>query len=202
MSIAVIILAGGEGRRIGGGKPLRRLGGERLIDRVLRQARQWSDAVAVALREGDAPEIVDAEILFDDPAVDGPLAGLVSGARFAATKGAELLLTLPVDVPFLPADLPQRLSAAMTDGVNAALPTSGGELHTVCGLWRVEALGAAGAYVRQGRRSLKGFAAMIGFVAVEWPAEPFDPFFNVNDPEQLALAERRVAQKSSSSTGS
>ena len=47
----MVILAGGEGSRIGGGKPLMRLAGERLIDRALRTARGWSDLIAVAVRD-------------------------------------------------------------------------------------------------------------------------------------------------------
>ena len=49
--VAVVILAGGEGTRIGGGKPLRRLAGERLIDHALRTAHGWSNMVAVAVRD-------------------------------------------------------------------------------------------------------------------------------------------------------
>ena len=48
----IVILAGGEGRRIGGGKPQRLLGGETLLDRALRRARSWSDEVLVAARHG------------------------------------------------------------------------------------------------------------------------------------------------------
>jgi molybdopterin-guanine dinucleotide biosynthesis protein A len=48
----IVILAGGEGRRIGGGKPQRMLGGETLLDRALGRARSWSDEVLVAARLG------------------------------------------------------------------------------------------------------------------------------------------------------
>ena len=44
----IVILAGGAGRRIGGGKPLRMLGGVTLLDRALAIARAWSDEVLVA----------------------------------------------------------------------------------------------------------------------------------------------------------
>ena len=44
-------------------------------------------------------------------------------------------------------------------------------------------------YLAGGRRSLRGFAERVGFVAVEWPAGPIDPFFNVNNAADLARAE-------------
>jgi molybdopterin-guanine dinucleotide biosynthesis protein A len=34
---------------------------------------------------------------------------------------------------------------------------------------------------------------MVGYVAVEWPADPVDPFANVNTPEDLLQAEHRSA---------
>ena len=45
------------------------------------------------------------------------------------------------------------------------------------------------AYAAAGRRSLWGFAEEVGFAPVVWPEQPIDPFFNVNSPEDLALAE-------------
>ena len=48
-------------------------------------------------------------------------------------------------------------------------------------------------YLAGERRSLKGFASMIGCREVEWPSDPFDPFFNINTADELAQAERRAA---------
>ncbi|MEA3012089.1 MAG: molybdenum cofactor guanylyltransferase [Sphingomonadales bacterium] len=168
----IVILAGGEGRRIGGGKPMRRLAGETLIDRALRRARTWSDEVLVAAREGGDLE--------DDPEVEGPLGGVAA----ALALGGDVL-TIPCDMPFLPDDLPARLAS----GKAAALAASGGHLHPVCALWTAEAATGLPAYLATGRRSLKGFAEAVGYEAAEWPVEPYDPFFNINDEADLARAE-------------
>ena len=45
-------------------------------------------------------------------------------------------------------------------------------------------------YLAFGKRSLKGFAEMVGYAVAEWPTEPFDPFFNVNSAEDLVQAEQ------------
>lgn len=168
----IVILAGGEGRRIGGGKPQRLLGGETLLDRALRRARSWSDEVLVAAREGGD--------LQDDPAVEGPLGGVAA----ALALGGDVL-TIPCDMPFLPDDLPARLRSEAV----ATIAASGGRLHPVCGLWKTGAVAILPAYLATGRRSLTGFAEAVGYQAVEWPAEPVDPFFNVNDEADLARAE-------------
>jgi molybdenum cofactor guanylyltransferase len=164
----IVILAGGEGRRIGGGKPARLLGGQSLIDRALARARSWSDTVLVARREGD------------DPAIEGPLGGVAA----ALALGGDVL-TIPCDMPFLPDDLPARL----VSGKAVTMAASGGHLHPVCALWKAEAAAGLPAYLATGRRSLRGFAEAVGHEAVEWPSEPFDPFFNINDEADLARAE-------------
>ena len=183
--LLVALLAGGEGRRIGGAKPQRRFGGETLLARALRTARHWSEDLKVVVR---APDQADgAPFLLDDPAIAGPLGGLAAALRFARAQGYESVLTLPCDMPLAPAELADRLCAAV--GPGAAVAASGGELHPVCALWPAAALDRLDSYLATGRRSLRGFAEAVGFVAVEWPVEPFDPFFNINDEADLRRAE-------------
>ena len=184
MSPAIVILAGGESRRMGGGKPLRVLAGRTLLDRAIDRARSWSDEVVVAAR--DSAQLGGAEVkaLIDPPGLEGPLAGLASALRVARP----VVLTIPCDMPFLPDDLPDRLAAALP-GHRAALAASGGHVHPVCGLWRTDALANVRGYAASGRRSLIGFAQSIGYAEVEWAG---NPFFNVNSPEQLAEAEARL----------
>ena len=191
--IAVVILAGGEGSRLGGGKPLRILGGERLIDRAVRQARMWSATLAVAVRDAAQVRGCKVEVIQDREDVEGPLGGLASALQFAVERQCELLLTIPADMPFLPDDLLNRLAAPIADQ-SCALSSSGGHVHPVCGLWKVSAADQLEVYVATGRRSLRGLAEVVGCAVVEWPSEPLDPFFNVNTPEHLAEAERRLSR--------
>lgn len=191
MTFAVVILAGGEGRRIGGGKPQRSFAGERLIDRALRRAKGWSDRVTVAVRDPAQVEPIEARLIHDDPQLPGPLGGLASALVYAEQEGRDLLLTIPIDMPFLPDDLPARLLGSIGDH-RAAIASSSGQLHPVCALWRTAVRADIAAYAAEGRRSLRGLAATVGFVAADWPAEPDDPFFNVNFAEDLCAAERRL----------
>jgi len=185
MNPAILILAGGEGRRIGGDKPRRLLGGRTLLEWSIEKARRWSDKVAVAARTLEQVGEAGVPILLDPPGLEGPLGGLASAFRLERPT----VLTIACDMPFLPDDLPERLAAALP-GHGAALAASGGQVHPVCGLWRAEALSEVSGYAASGRRSLIGFAASIGYSAVEWPD---DPFFNVNRPEDLVEAEARLA---------
>ena len=114
------------------------------------------------------------------------------GRNRVRTAGREAVLTIPADMPFLPAHLGKRLSAEIGQ-YGAAITSSCGHLHPIGGLWRVSALDKLDGYLATGRRSLKGFAEAIGFRAVDWPIEPRDPFFNINSAEDLAIAERMLA---------
>lgn len=172
---------------MGGAKPLRRLGQTTLVGRALALARTYSRDVAVAVRDGaQVARAVDAPLLLDDPAIEGPLAGLASALRFAARRGADCVLTLPCDSPCLPPDLATRLRGALTDSRPVAMGQSAGRMHPVCAVWRVETLDALPAYLATGRRSLGGFAAVVGMTAVDWPYAEFDPFANANTPGELA----------------
>lgn len=182
--LGVVILAGGEARRMGGGKPLRMLAGRTLLDRAIERAMRWSDRVVIAARSREQVAGVALPVVIDPPGVAGPLAGLAS----AREAGRVLVLTIPCDMPFLPDDLPARLSAGLP-GHAAALAASGGRVHPVCGLWRSEALADLQRYLDIGRRSVLGFAEAIGYAVVEGNPEAF---VNVNTPEDLARAEARL----------
>lgn len=189
--IAAVVLAGGEGRRIGGGKPLRMLGGKTLLTRAVGQAAAFSDRVALAVRHPGQVGAPEGLAVIADAPIEGPLGGVAAALAYARAQGRAAVLTLPCDMPFTPLDLGARLDAALDDHT-AAIATSGGRMHPVCGLWRVEALEQLPVYAASGRRSLKGFAEAVGFTAVDWPIEPGDPFFNVNTEEDLAEAEARL----------
>jgi uncharacterized membrane protein YbaN (DUF454 family)/molybdopterin-guanine dinucleotide biosynthesis protein A len=177
---------------MGGAKPMRRYGEATLAAHALTLARRWSPRVAVAVRDpGQVGDEVDAPLVLDDPAVPGPAAGLAAAFAFARAQGAARLLTLPCDTPRLPDDLLERLDAALVPGAAVAVASSGGVLHPVCALWRVEAAERLPAYLASGRASLRGFAADCGMVEVEWPAEPEDPFAGANTPRELAALQPR-----------
>lgn len=181
-----VVLAGGEGRRMGGSKPLRRLGRTTLIGRALELARDYSPMVAVAVRDdSQVAGAVDVLMLLDDPKLPGPLAGLASALGLARGQGAPAVLTIPCDAPRLPADLAVRLQAALGPMSDVAVASSGGRLHPVCALWRVGVLDALPTYVASGSASLTGLAGAVGMSVVEWPAGERDPFANANTPDEL-----------------
>lgn len=182
---AIVVLAGGEGARMGGDKPLRLWRGQRLIDRALALAHGYGEDVAIAVRRADQIGATRERQLVDRPDVAGPLAGLHSALAFAAECGRSYVLTIPCDCPLLPADLLRVLREGRRGACCAVLPRSGGVLHPACGLWDVSALERLPAYIASGRLSLWRFAEAVGVHVVDWAIEAADPFANANTPEDL-----------------
>ena len=189
MSLVVAILAGGSGSRIGGDKPRRLLCGTRLLDRALTAVRVAAAPVILVVRRPEQVEGFDGTVVLDAPGIEGPLAGLFSALTWAANTGANRVLTLPCDMPFVPDDLHRRLDQALTSNVGVAVAASGGRLHPVCALWRTTAALTLVQRVCEGRLSLHGLSEAVGRAVVDWPVDGGDPFININTAADLAAAE-------------
>src|ERR1700723_2202755 len=108
MQIAGVIIAGGKGVRLGGGKPARAFGRSTLLDAVIARARPQVDALALNVRAAESERYRDRglELFTDSEEGDiGPLAGILAGLEWAERRGAIWLATFPADTPFLPRDL-------------------------------------------------------------------------------------------------
>nr|WP_198157675.1 molybdenum cofactor guanylyltransferase MobA [Methylobacterium nodulans] len=200
-----VILAGGLARRMGGGdKPLLRLGGQTLLARVAARFAPQCAAGLILNANGDPARFAGAfagPVVPDPiPGAPGPLAGVLAALDHAAAHHPEVDFVASVagDTPFLPADFVARLHASRAAaGTPLATAVSGGRSHFVDGLWPValrEDLRAA--LVEQGLRRVGQWIADHGAAQAEWPAEPVDPFLNLNTPEDLAVAEAIAARGS------
>ncbi|WP_416896519.1 MAG: molybdenum cofactor guanylyltransferase MobA [Minwuia sp.] len=196
MSVAGVILAGGQARRMGGGqKALLELKGRHLIGHVIARITPQADPLALNVNTPhpayDAlglPQIADSVSGYP-----GPLAGILSGLEWAALQepAPDWLLSAPTDAPLLPDDLAERLiEAADREDAEIAVATSGGRTHPVVALWRVGlAAPLRQALVEDDVRKIDRFTAGRRTVHVEWDTAGGDPFFNINRPEDLAEAE-------------
>jgi molybdopterin-guanine dinucleotide biosynthesis protein A len=196
-----LVLAGGLARRMGGGdKPRTSIGGVTILSRVLERLKpQCSRMVLNA--NGDPARFADTglSVIADDvPDFAGPLAGILAGLDWAAKNAPDVVtvVSVPGDCPFLPRDLVARLNEARAaSGKPLACARSGEWRHPVVGLWPV-ALRAdlRHALTQEDLRKIELWTARHGVALADWPAEPVDPFFNVNTPEDVAAAERLAAQ--------
>jgi molybdopterin-guanine dinucleotide biosynthesis protein A len=119
-----------------------------------------------------------------------PLAGLHAALRFTKSVDADVLMTVPSDTPFLPFDLAAKLlENTMASG--AAIAASGGQEHYIIGAWKTELLDdLEHAIAKDGLFRVKDWTHRASAQKVEWPVESYDPFFNVNTPEDLIRAQQ------------
>jgi molybdenum cofactor guanylyltransferase len=198
--VSGVVLAGGLARRIGGGdKPLCKIGGHTILSRVIARLEPQCERLFLSAN-GDPMRFasfglpVIADGVKQHP---GPLAGILAGLDWAAAHrpNTQWILSVPGDCPFLPRDLVVRLHQAVSaEDAELAVAASHGRSHPVIGLWKVALRDALReALVVEGLRKVQGWTARHRVATVAWPDEPLDPFFNVNNVEDLAEAERLAA---------
>ena len=185
-----VVLAGGRASRMGGGdKPLLGLGGEPMLSHVVRRLRLAHERIALSAN-GPPERFASFGLpVLADATSAGPLSGILAALRWAAGEGSDAVLTVPGDAPFLPVGIADALSPA------PAMAASGGRRHPTAALWRTADAAALAGHLAGLDPTLKrgfsvvGFADAIGMRVVAFEAEPFDAFFNVNTPDDLARAE-------------
>ncbi|MCF8465887.1 MAG: molybdenum cofactor guanylyltransferase MobA [Sneathiella sp.] len=197
-----LLLAGGQSRRMGGGaKFLQELRGRTLLSRIVDTLRPQVTEMVLNMNM-DIEDIVSPDIAVLKDSVSGfvgPLSGILTGLEYFNEKkvDASHMLSVPTDAPFMPADLVSRLAAALGPRDNTiVMARSAGRVHPVAALWPLSlASDLRAALVGEDLRKILVFADRYTRVEVTWEDDEGDPFFNINRPEDLAEAERRLQQE-------
>ena len=191
MSAAItgVVLAGGQGRRMGGvDKGLRPLRGRPMVAWVIERLQPQVDEVLI-----NANQNLDRYAAFGHRVIPdaiggfaGPLAGLQRGLTEAAHG---LVLTVPCDSPFLPADLARRLVTALDrECADLAVARTGDQPHPVFCLCRRSVLPGLTAFLEGGGRKIDAWYAALRVVEVAFDDQA-EAFININTREELAAAE-------------
>lgn len=185
-AITGIVLAGGQGRRMGGvDKGLVELAGAPLAAHVIgRLAPQVATIVINANQNLERygalgyPVVPDAVGGFA-----GPLAGLHAGMTSAKTT---FVVTAPCDSPFLPLDLVARLGVALAArDAQLAVAKTFDQPHPVFALVRRDVLPHLASFLEGGGRKIDAWYATIAHVEVNFDDEA-EAFRNINTAAELA----------------
>jgi molybdenum cofactor guanylyltransferase len=198
--VAAVVLAGGRGERLGGAvKANLTVGGIRLLDRVVAALGNIPHPILLSHGAISPHDIGPMGGLIPVPDLEadyaGPLAGLAGAVAWCLTaeEPPQLLLTVAVDTPFVPADFATRMAGAV-EGQQAVVAGHGGQRYPTNAIWRLSAIADLPDRVREGTapRSLMRLADSLGASSLEWPEiAGGDPFANANTPPDLeALAAR------------
>jgi molybdenum cofactor guanylyltransferase len=185
----ICVLAGGASRRFGSNKALALLGGKPIVQHVIDRIKPQSNGpIAINANSDDGLAELGLAIIPDTKwNGEGPLAGLANALAWTSEMKASEVVTVALDLPFLPLDLVSRLAVTGSPSITA----SGDQTHPVNGIWKAGQLDALEAYLQSGRRSAHGWAkeCKASVTSYEKAANGIDPFLNVNTPEDLAKAE-------------
>lgn len=194
-----LVLAGGKSRRMQGlKKPDLLLAGEPLLLRVIERVKPQVSRVLVNLNEPvtnfDLPGYpIVPDVVSGYP---GPLTGLVSAFDYLSEhdrhRTIRAVLLVPCDGPFLPANLADRLLAALNEKrADVACVRIDGNVQPTFSLWEIGTRDVARTMLfDRAEGGFKGLMRALTTVYVDWPAEEPDPFFNINTMDDLRLAER------------
>lgn len=188
-----LILAGGEGSRLGGvRKAGLRIGGVPLLERVASAIA--SDVSELLIASGQEDTLGSYTCIRDESATQmGPLAGIRTAVRYLEMRAEpeDVLISVAVDTPFLPPDYVKRLKSAAAE-TGAAYAAWGENIYPTNSAWRLNALRDA---LEDADESAgpKAILRELGATPVDWTKESAnDPFANINALDDLIALQRRA----------
>ena len=197
-----VILAGGLARRMGGGdKSLLSLGASsRVLDQVIARLGAQVDQM-VLNANGDPARFDEFGLPVVVDSLDGflgPLAGVLAGLDYAAEHGFDHIVSVAADTPFFPTNLVLALETASKHMdvpiALAATKIEGGKTvrHPTFGLWPVALRDDLRSALQDGLRKVVLWTDQHGAETHVFESGDIDPFFNINTPEDLELANKMM----------
>ena len=184
-----VILAAGKSSRMGrANKVLASLGGRSLLEIAVEKMSPQVDTLVV---NGD-PALCGEQALADRAeGFQGPLMGLYTALLSEQLSRADYLMMVPCDGPFLPdnlvAELYQQIVQADAD---IACVRYQGFVQPTFSLWHKRVLpDIEQALSVEKNGGFKPLLQRLNAVYLDWPEQDPSPFFNINTPQDLALAE-------------
>ena len=194
-----IILAGGQARRMGGGdKCLLPLAGKSLLQRVVDRA-QPQVSLLILNANGNSLRFARMRlpVVPDEFENLGPLAGIHAGLKWMENNAPdrEWLVSFAADTPFFPTTFVNDLfSAPIVSATALIVASSRAQVHPVFALWHVSLLKK----IEQQLLSndvprLQDWVQLQKPLLVDFKADNYDPFLNINTPQDLYAAESVAA---------
>jgi molybdopterin-guanine dinucleotide biosynthesis protein A len=201
------VLVGGRSERMGLDKATLRIAGRPLVEIAVATLRPVSSDVFLCGSRSDLAKY--APVLPDSREGTGPLMALVSALRHVSELGdAVLAVTLPVDVPLLPAELLQfLLERARESGAWATVPIAAERPQPLCAVFSAHLAGLLEALLQAGESKVmralqqtcepEGKLDLVDLAAILPPERAAALpvwFLNVNTPDQVAIVERELSR--------
>ena len=192
-----IILAGGKGSRLDGkGKFNQKCNNNTLLEQVYERIKNQFSYIAINVNNKETTVKLKLEVIYDKFSKNiGTLAGihasLCQGNNINGEDG--YVCIVPVDTPFLPKDLAKRLySNMLKNNSDVVFAKSGNRIHPTIGLWKNNIKKKLELDINKGVRKIDSFTANFKVSYEEWDVKKYDPFFNINNREDLNIAKKFI----------
>jgi molybdenum cofactor guanylyltransferase len=196
-NITGVIIAGGRSTRMGGGdKSLLKIGDVTILQAVHHKLEAQVKDIAINTNSDDPRFKIGSTPCFSDTLANfqGPLAGLLASMQWVRENRPSTthIVTIASDSPFFPDNLTAELAANAPDAETIIMAKSGGFNHPVFALWPVSLSNDLEKWLSDtGILKVMAWVRSHPHIFVDFPFErENDPFFNINTPEDLAIAQK------------
>jgi molybdopterin-guanine dinucleotide biosynthesis protein A len=186
-----VILAGGEGTRMGGSKAVVKLHGRPLISYPLEAMWRALGSVAIVAKiSSELPSVAGVTVWIEPDEPRHPLAGIVHALGLADGRP---VMVCALDLPFVSSGLIGRIAKADGGGAPAVIASSEGRTQPLLGCYQPEALGRLTAALE--RFDVPVREAVAALDAVLYEVDDADELFNINSPDDLLQATAMIDRR-------
>ena len=190
-------MAGGRGTRLDGkGKYSQILFNKTLLEHVIDRLSTQTSNIAINFNK-DKPEIRKKHMIILDKYNNvGPLAGIHSAISFCIDNikiKEGLVVTVPVDTPFIPYDLISRFENEIERSKsNIVVACSGDRHHPTIAMWKTSVIEKLENSIKNNVRKIDLFTKELKKSYINYSIKKYDPFYNINDYRDLKYAENMI----------
>jgi molybdopterin-guanine dinucleotide biosynthesis protein A len=193
--ILILLLAGGLSRRFGGGiKTFAKINGVTIFEKIIGGLKKQGVNIIInansnhkIFSNSKLPIIADIKKNFQ-----GPLAGIYTSMVWVKEKKLDIewILSVPSDTPFLPNNLLDVFVSKINKAKKILIARSNNQIHPVIGIWNINLLKNLEQELKSDNRKIMEWVYKNEYDIVDFPVKFYDPFFNINNKEDIIEAEQ------------
>ncbi|MDC0497802.1 molybdenum cofactor guanylyltransferase [Alphaproteobacteria bacterium] len=188
----LVILAGGQSRRFGGGyKTLNKFNKISILDRIIQNFSKLEMEIVLNVNSNEDQFLKTGLHLIKDELENfqGPLSGIYSSMKWVLEnrKNIEWIFTSPSDTPFLNKSLVNKfLSTNYNNKTNIVIAKSSNKTHPVIGFWHISLIKSLEEFLAKDNRKIMHWVEGQNYEILNF--ENKNNFFNINTQADLEEA--------------
>ena len=188
----IVILAGGQSRRFGGGyKTLYTFNKMSILDRIIQNFKKLEMEIVLNVNSNEDQFLKTGLHLIKDELENfqGPLAGICSSMKWVLEnrKNIEWIFTSPSDTPFLNKNLVNKfLSTDFNNKTKIVIAKSSNKTHPVIGFWHISLIKSLEEFLAKENRKIMHWVEGQNYEILNF--ENKNNFFNINTKTDLEEA--------------